>query len=72
MLSPQQITEALRTGLKMLTAEDIKTPNAWNGDLSALTGICLAILDGRMELVQKEPAGAAGPALVSKPGDKAS
>ncbi len=50
MLSPQTITSALKIGHKMLIAEDISTPNAWNKDLANLQELLEALLMGKITL----------------------
>ena len=56
----QNVRQAINTTLKMLTAEDISTPNAWNGDLATMQGILVAVVQGQWELKPVE--GAAPPA----------
>ncbi len=53
-LSPQALQSALRTGLKMLNDDEVRTPNAWNRDLLALEGIFVAIMSGNLELKPTE------------------
>ncbi len=50
MLNVQTITSALKAGHKMLIAEDISTPNAWNKDLANLQELIEALLMGKLTL----------------------
>lgn len=43
-----QVRQAIRTGLKMLSSEDICTPNAWNKDLAILDQIFQDLIFGRL------------------------
>jgi hypothetical protein len=49
-LEQQQIASAVRTGLKMLSSDEIRTPNSWNADLTNLQNILLGIAHNQLLL----------------------
>ena len=49
------VQKAINTTLKMLTSEDISTPNAWNGDLATMQGILVGVVQGTWELKPTAP-----------------
>lgn len=49
-LNQKVIDEALTVGLKLLSAEDVTTPNAWNRPLAALETILVGLIQGQLEL----------------------
>lgn len=53
-ITKQEVDEAVKTGLKMLSAENINTPNAWNIDLGNLQRVLVLILSGQLVLKQPE------------------
>ena len=55
-LNRPAINQALNTGLKMLTSEDINTPNAWNKDLATLENFLINLVTGRIMYMDPPPA----------------
>ena len=59
-MTQRQIENAFETGLKMLTSEDISTPNSWNRDLVNLQEIVVGMISGQLQITTAGAAAAAG------------
>ncbi len=75
-LNRQAIGQSINTGLKMLTSEDISTPNAWNKDLATLEQFLINILTGRLVYneasTERPPEGKSSRPPIDPPGDQSS
>ena len=49
-MTQKVVERAIETGLKLLEADDVFTPNAWNKDLASLEQVLLGVLAGQLEL----------------------
>lgn len=55
-MTKNEVDSAITTGLKMLSAEDVNTPNAWNIDLGNLQKVLALIAGGQLKLIPVETA----------------
>ena len=46
----QQIGRAIQRGIKLLTSEDVSTPNSWNADLNVLLNILIGLDNGALKI----------------------
>jgi len=49
-MTKNEVDSALQTGMKMLSSDQVNTPNAWNIDLGNLQKILVLIAGGQLQL----------------------